>query len=47
MRKVVGMLECVSALLLLWFVLSWVEVITKNIAPNPNYSPINMFTLLF
>ena len=36
----------VSILLILWAGISWIEVISKNLEPNPQYSPINLFALL-
>ena len=37
----------VSILFILWAGISWIEVISKNLEPNPQYSPVNLFTLLF
>lgn len=40
-------LAIIAAGLLLWAGISWIEVICKNLDPNPVYSPINFFTILF
>ena len=37
----------ISTLLTLWNVLSWVEVIFKNLNPNAQYSAWNIFAMLF
>ena len=50
MRKIgniVGNVVCiVGFIVLLWFAISWVEVISKNLTPNPQYFDWNMFVLL-
>ncbi len=29
----------------IWLVLSFIEIISKNIYPNPTYCPVNLFEL--
>jgi hypothetical protein len=36
----------ILALFILWFAVSTIEVGHKNKAPNPQYSPINFWTIL-
>ena len=36
----------VIVILLLWVAISYIEVFSKNLSPNPQYSPINLFALL-
>lgn len=36
----------ISILLVLWVGLSWLEVIFKNMEPNPNYSVLNFFNYM-
>lgn len=36
----------VSIILLVWFVLSWIEVMSVRFDPNPVYSDLNLFSLL-
>lgn len=37
----------VPTLLAIWFILSWLEVISKNLTPNPEYFVFNLFELFF
>lgn len=36
-----------SVLFIAWLVFSYAEIICKNMAPNPTYSPINLLTMMF
>ena len=49
--NVAGLIQVIlltlSVCLILWVGISWFEVVCKNLNPNPTYSPINLFTLLF
>ena len=42
--KILGV---ICALLILWAVVSTVEVTCKNLSPNPQYSIYNLWTLIF
>lgn len=45
--KVISKVICgLCAAFLLWGVLSWGEVVSKNLNPNPQYCEWNMFVLL-
>ena len=47
MKKYVTNIWCaVSVLFIAWFMLSWFEIISKNLSPNPTYSPYNLFTFI-
>lgn len=46
-RLIETILVILSICLMLWAGISWLEVVCKNLNPNPTYSPINFFTLLF
>lgn len=41
----IGILFCLACLV--WFGLSWAEVITNNLAPNPEYSGWNLINIIF
>ena len=47
MKVLVQIYALISALLLLWFTISTIEVVAKNVRPNPQYSSMNMLVLLF
>jgi hypothetical protein len=51
MKKVINIFELtlatIATILLVWSICSWFEVIAKNLDPNPQYSPINLFILIF
>lgn len=42
LRKV---LVALTATGLIWWVLSFIEIISKNNYPNPQYNPVNLFLL--
>ena len=47
MKKALGIIgKILGVLLVLWIAVSWVEVVSQNIAPNPEYSPINFFAVM-
>ena len=46
-KFMINMLCVASMLLIAWCVLSYFEVISKNLNPNPIYLPYNFFTLVF
>ena len=37
----------ISIIILLWFAISWVEIIIKNVEPNPQYWEYNFFDMWF
>lgn len=51
MMKICKVIEAifiiVSILFVLWAGISWIEIVSKNLAPNPTYSPTNFFTFMF
>ena len=51
MKKIKNILKAiyygVPTLMAGWFILSWLEVISKNLGPNPEYSVMNLFALFF
>jgi hypothetical protein len=48
MKNVIELtLATVATLILIWVVLSYCEVIAKNLDPNPTYWPINFFYVIF
>lgn len=48
MLKVLGnIITVVSVLFLVWVGISYIEVISKNLSPNPEYSVINFFDIFF
>lgn len=47
MSIVVDVFAIISALLLAWMFISWIDVITHNLNPNPVYHAWNLFILLF
>lgn len=36
----------IPCMVIMWFALSWLEVVTKNILPNPEYSVLNLFEII-
>ena len=47
MRKVAKVtLYSVCLAVLLWFVLSWLDIAWDNCEPNPHNSPYNVFVLM-
>lgn len=47
MRKVAKVaLYSVCLAVLLWFFLSWVDIVADNCEPNPHHSPYNVFVLM-
>ena len=47
MRKVAKVtLYSVCLAVLLWFVLSWLDIVWDNCEPNPHNSPYNIFVLM-
>lgn len=45
--KAISTWWCVnSALLLVWVFLSWIEILSKNMTPNPVYNPLNFVEIL-
>lgn len=48
MLEVLGnIITAVSILFLVWIGISYIEVISKNLNPNPEYSVINFFEIFF
>lgn len=47
MKKVQLVINVVCVAWLVWFLLSWVDVILHNTTLNPVYQPWNLFTLFF
>jgi len=48
MKKIIeGIFFTVAVVFLAWFAISYIEVICKNMAPNPIYWDLNLFKLLF
>ena len=46
MNKVSIFFACVVAVFLLWFGLSWLDVVTDNLSQHPQHSKYNAFVLL-
>ena len=47
MRKIIERTVClISCLLILWAVVSWAEVVSKNLKPSPTYAKWNMWVLV-
>lgn len=47
MRKVAKVtLYSVCLAVLLWFFLSWLDIVADNCEPNPHHSPYNVFVLM-
>ena len=47
MRKVAKVALCsVCLTVLLWFFLSWLDIVWDNCEPNPHHSPYNVFVLI-
>lgn len=42
-----SILVVISTLLILWSIVSTIEVTSKNLEPNPQYSPLNLWIMLF
>jgi len=40
------LITALAIALIAWFGFSWLEVISKNLEPNPTYSAYNLFVLL-
>ena len=36
----------ICALFLLWFLYSWIDVVSDNCSPNPQHSDLNLFVLM-
>lgn len=45
-KVLTNLLTIISVALILWFAISTVEVISKNITPNPQYSDANAWVVL-
>jgi hypothetical protein len=45
MSKLSFAFGCVSVLFLLWFLLSWCDVVTDNLKENPQHSKYNIFVV--
>lgn len=37
----------ICVLFLCWVITSWAEVASKNLSPNPDYSPHNFFVVIW
>lgn len=46
MSKLSFAFGCVAALFLVWFALSWFDVVTDNLKENPQHSKYNAFVVL-
>lgn len=47
MKKIINKIFLIlSVIIILWFIVSYLEVITKNLSENPQYSFWNIFELL-
>jgi len=46
-RTISALLLILSIALILWFGCSYIEVISKNLEPNPEYSKYNFFVIAF
>lgn len=46
MNKLSLFIGFISAVFLLWFALSWFDVITDNLTKNPKHSKYNAFVVL-
>lgn len=47
MKKIINKIFLIlSVIIILWFIVSYLEVITKNLGENPQYSFWNIFELL-
>lgn len=47
MKKILSnILTIISVIFILWFALSYIEIISKNLSKNPQYSFWNIFELL-
>lgn len=47
MRKIIERGLClISCLFMLWLFVSWAEVVSKNLTPNPTYSSWNALVIL-
>jgi len=45
-RHLLNVGAAVAAVLLLWIFVSWGEVVSKNLTPNPTYWKYNIFVLM-
>ena len=45
-KRTEAIIITISILILFWIGISWIEIISKNLDPNPTYSAINFFVLL-
>lgn len=43
---ILNILVTISIILFVWFAISTIEVWTQNIRPNPEYNPLNLWTML-
>jgi hypothetical protein len=47
MAKILRNICClISVLLIIWFVMSWMDIVADNCFPNPVHHPWNMFMML-
>ena len=46
-KKLLRMIYGLEILVIAWMIVSYIEIISKNLSVNPQYSPINFFTLIF
>lgn len=46
MNKLSSFIGILSALFVLWFALSWLDVVTDNLKENPQHSKYNAFVVL-
>ena len=48
MKRIIStLLLALSITLIIWFGCSYIEVISKNLEPNPEYSKYNFFVVVF
>lgn len=47
MQTLTDILAIISALFVLWTIISWIDVVIHNLDPEPVYQAWNLFTLLF
>lgn len=45
-KFIINMLALLGAIVMIWAILSYIEIVIKNVGPNPDYLPFNLFTLL-
>lgn len=41
MRIISRIFSIISVLVIVWFMVSYFEIVSKNVKPNPNYSKYN------